>query len=326
MKRISTRSRLARNGLVILSLLAMQLAMTVAPAGAAKPTVIAEDNTGFACDYFPEGGPQVSVSINFDDESGEGYSSAQVLGPDGEAHLARGFTDEVIVRDGVVSARYPLFHTDGSEAGDVILEGTYAPASETLTLRNRFPYARNAQIIGTLTYTELDVTWTTFQVGGYDVSGISCFGQHSETLNRVLQPTRLVGTFPEVRLLENCATPPLTGFSVEPSEAGVTLALTLDGYSGFTNVALDDGSDTQPVYWYTEGGEQPADVTGVSVARTESGHRRSEVNATPDGLILEQIQPVSLSYHLDLPAGMGTVSGQCAAESVIVRTAVEPVE
>ena len=46
---------------------------------------------------------------------------------------------------------------------------------------------------------------------------------------------------------------------------------------------------------------------------TEDGHRRSVVQATPDGLILEQIQPLTLTYQLVLPTGAGTVSGGCAA-------------
>ena len=73
----------------------------------------------------------------------------------------------------MVSARYPLINEPGSDAGEVVLEGTYVATTEPITLRNRFRYARSAQIIGTLVYTELEVTWTTFQVGDYDVSGRS---------------------------------------------------------------------------------------------------------------------------------------------------------
>ena len=111
----------------------------------------------------------------------------------------------------MVSARYPLVNEDGSDAGEVVLEGTYVATAEPSTLHIRFPYARNAQIIGTLVYTPLEVTWTTFQVGDYDVSGITCFGERTETTNRVLQPHRLVDTFEEIRLLGNCAEEPLTG-------------------------------------------------------------------------------------------------------------------
>jgi hypothetical protein len=68
---------------------------------------------------------------------------------------------------------------DGSDAGEVVLEGTYVAIAEPVTLRNRFRYARDAQMIGTLVHTELEVTWSTFQVGDYDVSGITCFGRRS---------------------------------------------------------------------------------------------------------------------------------------------------
>ena len=81
-----------------------------------------------------------------------------MLTPDGELDLANGFTRDVTVSDGVVSARYPLVNEDGSDAGEVVLEGTYVATTEPITLRNRFRYARNAQIIGTLVYTELAVT------------------------------------------------------------------------------------------------------------------------------------------------------------------------
>jgi hypothetical protein len=321
-----SRSRLARSVAALLSLTGILLASGAGVAQADRPTVINEDNTGFACEYFPEGQPQISVSINYDAVSGEGYSFTDVLTPDGELDLANGFTDDVTVGNGVVSARYPLINDDGSDAGQVILEGAYEATSEPLTLRNRFRYARNAQIIGTLVYTELAVTWSTFQVGDYDVSGITCFGQRSQTSNRVLQPHRLVDTFRELRLLGNCAEEPLTRFDVVGSEVGVSLDLVVDGLQGSTNLALADGSDTQPVAWYAEGGEEPDEITSITVNLTEDGHSRTVVDATPDGLVLERIQPLTLTYELVLPDGAGTVSGTCAAESVVTRIAVEPVD
>lgn len=125
----------------MLCLIAVQFLITTSPAQADKPTVINEDNTGFACGYFPEGEPQINVSINFDAVTGEGYSFTDVLSPDGELYLANGFTDDVQVGDGVVSARYPLLYPDGSQAWEVVLEGTYVASGEAITLRNRLPYA-----------------------------------------------------------------------------------------------------------------------------------------------------------------------------------------
>lgn len=319
----SARFRLRRLALAVLCLSGAPLLMTAGPAQADRPTVIDEDNTGFACDYYPEGQTQVSTSVNYDAISGRGYSTASVFGADGETHLADGYTTDVVVTDGRVSARYPLLDPDGVDAGEVVLEGTYEAASDPVTLRNRFPYARNAQIIGSLVYTPLEVTWTTFQVGGYDVSGITCEGQRSETINRVLEPHRVVYRFGELHLLESCTTPPLTGLAVSPSEAGVSLYLSLDGYDGDTNLALDDGSDSQPVRWYAEGGDL-TDVTSIAVTLTPDGHSRSEVDPTADGLVLQRIQPVTLAYDLGLPASTQTVSGECAAESVDIRVAVEP--
>ena len=318
----ATRIHLA----VLLSLTGILLVTGAGVAHADRPTVINEDNTGFACEYFPEGEPQINVSINYDAVSGEGSSFTDVLTPDGELDLANGFTRDVTVGDGVVSARYPLVNEDGSDAGEVVLEGTYVATTEPITLRNRFRYARNAQIIGTLVYTELAVTWTTFHVGDYDVSGITCFGQRSQTSNRVLQPHRLVDTFREVRLLGNCAEEPLTRFDVEGSEVGVSIGLAVDGLEGSTNLALADGSDTQPVAWYAEGGDEPTDITSITVTLTEDGHSRTSVEATPNGLILERIQPLTLTYDLVLPGGAGTVSGTCAAESLVTRIAVEPAD
>ncbi|MBD0292875.1 MAG: hypothetical protein ICV70_04785 [Jiangellaceae bacterium] len=325
MKSLSVRPRFARMAVAVLSMTVALLMTVIGAAHADRPTIIEEDNTGFACEYFPEGEPQVNVSINFDAVPGEGYSFTDVLSPDGELHLATGFTDDVKVGDGVVSARYPLLYPDGSVAGEVVLEGTYVASAEPVTLHQRFRYERNAQIIGTLVYTPLDVTWTTFQVGDYDVSGITCEGQRSQTTNRVLEPHRFVGSFSELRLLGNCTTDPLTSFSVVGSEEGVSLFLTVEGYEGFTNLDLDDGSDTQTVEWYAVGGNDLVEVTSITVTLTADGHRRSMVQATPDGLILEQIQPLTLSYELALPGGAGTVTGGCAAESVVTRTAVEPV-
>jgi hypothetical protein len=226
----------------------------------------------------------------------------------------------------VVSARYPLLqYPDGPVIGEVILEGTYVPSGESETEHLRFRTARNAQIIGTRTTTPLEVTWTTLQVGDYDLTGITCEGQRTQTSNRVLQPHRLVGTFSDLRLLDNCATDPLTRFDVTASEDGVSLILAVEGYEGFTNLNLDDGSDTQSVQWYSNEDGDLAETTSITVTVTENGHRRSVVLTTPDGLILEQIQPLTLSYELVLPNQAGTITGECAAESVVTRTAVEPV-
>src|ERR671912_131595 len=98
----------------LLSLTGILLVTGAGVAHADRPTVINEDNTGFACEYFPDGKPQISVSINYDAVSGEGSSFTDVLTPDGELDIANGYTDEVTVRDGVVSARYPLVNEDGS--------------------------------------------------------------------------------------------------------------------------------------------------------------------------------------------------------------------
>ena len=140
-------------------------------------------------------------------------------------------------------------------------------------------------------------------MGDCDVSGIMCDGQRSQTSNRLLQPHRLIGTFSELQLLGNCTADLLTRFSVVESEAGVSLVLGVDAYQGFTNLDLENGSDTQSVEWYTEGGEEPAEITSITAIVTETGHSRTVVQATPDGLILEQIQPLTLSYELALPGG-----------------------
>ena len=322
---LSIPVRFARATTAVLSLAVALLVSTAGVANADKPIVLVEDQTGFSCEYRAEGEPQVDVSINFDAVTGTGESSAQVLSPDGETDLARGRTEDVQVGDGVVSARYPLLqYPDGPVIGEVVLEGTYAPSGDTVTLRNRFRSGRNAQIIGTWIYTPLEVTWTTLQVGDYDLSGVPCEGQRLQSTNRVLQPHRLVGTFSELRLLDNCATDPVTRFQVTASEDGVGLFLAVDGYEGFTNLNLDDGSDTQSVVWLDDEGEL-AEITSMTVTVTEDGHRRSVVEAGPDGLILEQIQPLDLSYELVLPNEAGTITGGCAAESVVTRTAVEPV-
>jgi hypothetical protein len=49
------------------------------------------------------------------------------------------------------------------------------------------------------------------------------------------------------------------------SEVGVSIDLAVDGLEGSTNLALADGSDTQPVEWYAEGGEEPAEITSITV-------------------------------------------------------------
>ena len=323
---ISIPVRLTRATTAVLALVVVLLMSTAGVARADRPIVLDEDQTGFTCEYRAEGQPQVDVSISFDAVTGTGASDAQVLSPDGEDDLARGITDDVRVSDGVVSARYPLLqYPDGPVIGEVILEGTYAPSGETYTEHLRFRTARNAQIIGTRTTTPLEVTWTTLQVGDYDLTGITCEGQRIQTSNRVLQPHRLVRTFSDLRLVDNCATDPLTQFQVTASEEGVSLVLAVEGYEGSTNLNLDDGSDTQSVQWYDPEGNL-AETTSITVNVTETGHRRSVVQATPDGLILEQIQPLTLNYELVLPNEAGTITGGCAAEAVVTRTAVEPVE
>jgi hypothetical protein len=310
----------------VLSIAAAGLLGGTGSARADGPTVIDEDATGFLCEYYPEGQPQVIASIHYDAASGSGYSSAEVLAADGEMHLAEGFTDDVQVADGVVSARYPLTGVDGSTAGEVVLTGTYAATAMPVTLHNRYPYERNAQILGTLTYTPLEVTWTTFQVGDYDVSGMSCDGQRSESHNRVLEPHRYVRTFNELNVLGRCASGDLTGFSIVPSEVGVSVGLSTEGYEGFTNLDLADGSDTQSVAWYAGDAEGPAEFTSMTVTLAEDGHSRTMVEATPDGLVLAQIQPLTLAYQVGLPGDAGVVSGSCAAEATILRTAVEPID
>jgi hypothetical protein len=324
---VFTPARFALATMAVLSLVAVLLVSTAGVARADRPTVFEEDQTGFLCEYFAEGKPNVRVAISFDAVAGTGSSDAEVVSADGEVVLATGLTEDVQVGEGVVSARYPLLqHPDGPVIGEVILEGTYAPSGETVSFRPRFRTARNAQIIGTVSQTPLEVTWTTLQVGDFDISGITCEGLRSATTNRVLQPHRFVGfPFSELRLLVNCATDPLTAFRVEPSEVGVSLAFAVEGYEGFTNLNLADGSDMQSVLWSDEAGDL-VEVTSITVTLTEFGHRRSEVQATPDGLILEQIQPTTLSYELVLPGGAGTITGVCGAESVLIRTAVEPVE
>lgn len=316
----------ARAGTAIVAGVAALLLFAPGVARADQPVLIVEDQTGFACEYRAEGEPQVDVSINFDAVAGTGSSDAQVLSPDGETDLARGSTEDVRVAEGVVSARYPLLqYPDGPAIGQVVLEGTYAPAGETVTLRNRFPVTRNAQIIGRTVFTPLEVTWTTLRVGDVDLSRAVCEGQRLATSNRVLQPHRLVGTFSELRLRDGCARDPLTRFEVIPSEVGVSLLVAVEGAEGFTNLDLEDGSDTQSVQWQSAEGD-PLEATTITVTIAEDGRRRSAVQATPDGLVLEQVQPLSLRYELALPGQGGTVTGACSAESVVTRIAVEPVQ
>ena len=324
---VSSPVRLTRAITAVLAVVAVLLMSSAGVARADQPIVMDEDQIGFTCEYRAEGQPQVDLAISFDTVTGTGASDVQVLSPDGETDLARGVTTEgVQVGDGVISARYPLLqYPDGPVIGEVVLEGTYVTSGETETVHLRHRTARNAQIIGTVTSTPLEVTWTTLQVGDYDLTGITCEGQRIQTSNRVLQPHRLIRTFSDLRLLDDCATGPLTRFEVTASEDGVGLFLGVDGYEGSTNLDLDDGSDTQSVQWYDDEGEL-AEITSITVTVTENGHRRSVVQATPDGLILEQIQPLTLNYELVLPNEAGTITGGCAAEAVVTRTAVEPVE
>jgi hypothetical protein len=327
MQSASSTRRRATRVVAALCLTAAALAGGNESARADTPTVIDDDATGFICEYYPEGQPQVIAYVHYDAVSGNGESDANVLSPDGERVLADGFTHDVQVADGVVSARYPLIAADGSAVGEVVLEGTYVAASDPVTLRTRNRYERNAQIIGNLTYTPLDVTWKTFRVGDFDVSGTACQGQRTQSRNRVLEPHRYVGRYEELNLLGRCGTGALTGLSVLPSEAGVTLALSVEGYEGFTNLDLGDGSDTQSVSWYAaDAPDEPADRTRMTATLTDVGHRRTAVTATPNGLVLAQVQPVTLAYEVALPEGAGTVTGSCSAEATVLRTAVEPID
>jgi hypothetical protein len=164
------------------------LASTTDMARADPPNVIKQDNTGFRCEYFPSSQLHIIVSIYYDALTGEGYSTTEVLNPAGEFELATGSINDVVLSDGVVSVSYPLYNPDGSAAGEVILEGTYAASAKPTTERTQFPYAPNGRTITTVTTTPLDVTWTTFQVGDYDVSGITCEGVHIESTTLVTQP------------------------------------------------------------------------------------------------------------------------------------------
>lgn len=93
------------------------------------------------------------------------------------------------------------------------------------------------------------------------------------------------------------------------SEAGVSLVLGVDDYEGFTNLDVENGSDTQSVEWYTEGGEEPRgdhlDHGDRHRDRTQS-HRGPGHPRWPDS---GRIQPLTVSYELALPGGAGTVTG-----------------
>ena len=229
------------------------------------------------------------------------------------------------VSDGVISARYPLLqYPDEPVIGEVILEGTYAASGESETLHLRYRTARNAQIIGTTTYTPAR--------GHLDNLAGRRLRHDRNHLRGSTYPDQQPGppAAPPRRDLQRPAAAgqlrhrpldPVRGHGVrgrcQPS-------LLVEGYEGSTNLNLDDGSDNQSVQWYDEEGDL-AEITSITVSVTENGRRRSVVQATPDGLILEQIQPLTLSYELVLPNEAGTITGGCAAEAVVTRTAVEPV-
>ena len=204
-------------------------------------------------------------------------------------------------------------------------EPTRPPPSRS-TLRNRFRYARNAQIIGTLVYTELAVTWSTFQVGDYDVSGITCFGQRQPDQQPRAPAHRLVDTFRELRLLGQLrrgAPHPLRRRRLR----GRREHRPCRGRSPGVDQPRPGRRQRHPAGGLVRrGGEEPAEITSITVTLTEDGHSRTVVDATPDGLVLERIQPLTLTYELVLPGGAGTVSGTCAAESVVTRIAVEPAD
>ena len=61
----------------------------------------------------------------------------------------------------------------------------------------------------------------------------------------------------------------------------MSIDLAVEGLEGSTNLALADGSDTQPVAWYALGGEEPAEITSIAATLTEDGRSRTVVNPTP---------------------------------------------
>ena len=62
----ATRTHLA----ALLSLTGILLVTGAGVVHADRPTVINEDNTSFACEYFPEGQPRINVSVNYGVVSG----------------------------------------------------------------------------------------------------------------------------------------------------------------------------------------------------------------------------------------------------------------
>src|SRR5262245_54289233 len=131
----STGTRFVRAPLAVVSVAVALLVSVAGSAGADAPTVFRDDSTGFVCEDRPADRPALRVTILSDAVSGEGFSEAEVVSADGEVMLATGFTDQVQVGGGVVSARYPLLFADGSAAGEVVLDGTYVAIAEPATMR-----------------------------------------------------------------------------------------------------------------------------------------------------------------------------------------------
>ena len=182
----------------LLSLTGILLVTGAGVAQADRPTVINEDNTSFACEYFPEGQPQINVSINYDAVSGGGHLlhrrplTRRRAGPRQRLH-ARRHRKRRVVWPGTRRST----NTAPTPARWSWRAPTRPPASPspcvTASGRPERPDHRHPRL---------------HRAGGDLVHlpgrrlrrlrQVTCFGQRSQTSNRVLQPHRLVRAGPDL--------------------------------------------------------------------------------------------------------------------------------
>ncbi|MET9022709.1 hypothetical protein ABZV93_22275 [Actinopolymorpha sp. NPDC004070] len=177
-------------------------------------------------------------------------------------HLAQGVPVEATFTDGTVDASFELMDPSGASAGNAHLVGTYT-VGETVTTKDHIR-RNNSQWHSVHSYTPYSLTWSSVELGPWQVGSLDCTAWASEGTTSFTNPHRGVGFGAYWNPSPECSTDEARLLDVSTFEDETFLLVETTDAWGVAAVS-GNGVQTGTVEWYDPEGEplgsEPASAT-----------------------------------------------------------------
>jgi hypothetical protein len=251
----------------------LALLAVIAPSATADPREVVVENPEptVSCEGTTTDDSMIDFHLVTNAEGQVKESYLEIIEAGWGEHLAEGVPLETTFADGKVDATFKLVAPSGDSVGTARFVGTYT-VGETVTTKDRWR-SNNTQWHTERSYTPYSLTWSSVELGGWQVGNLDCTAFASESTTSFTAPHRGVASGAHWSLSPECYTEEIRYLDVVTTENETFLLVDTPDARAVVAVS-GDGVQTGTVDWY-DLEHQPLGTAAASVTWQQLSPRKA---------------------------------------------------